>query len=66
MFMCCIFSRAKREKVLKESKVMKIIDSPYVIKYYDSFEENKQLYILMEYAPNGSLRDFINVFYLNF
>ena len=35
------------------------IRSEYVIKYYESFVENKCLYIVMEYGGNTDLKKFI-------
>jgi serine/threonine protein kinase len=35
------------------------ITSPYVIEYYDSFFDDENLYIIMEYAEKGTLNEFI-------
>jgi NIMA (never in mitosis gene a)-related kinase len=41
--------------MLQESHILASIDHPFVIRYYDSFVELSRLYLVMEYAPNGSL-----------
>lgn len=40
---------------LKEVEVLKAIDHPNIIKYYDSFADENYLYIVMEYAQKGDL-----------
>lgn len=40
---------------LKEVEVLKAIDHPNIIKYYDSFTDENYLYIVMEYAQKGDL-----------
>ena len=42
-----------------EAKLLSSINSLYVVKYYDSFEENKYLNIVMEYCDGGDLSEFI-------
>jgi len=36
---------------------MRILEHPNIIKYYNSFFDNKAMYILMEYANGGDLLD---------
>ena len=38
-----------------EAKLLSLIKSNYVVKYYDSFIENNNLNILMEYCAGGDL-----------
>ena len=45
--------------VKQEAKILSTINSKYVVKYYDSFEENNNLYIVMEYCDNGDLSHFL-------
>ena len=43
----------------QESKILSSINSDFVVKYYDSFEENNNINIVMEYCDEGDLNDFI-------
>ena len=47
------------KEVKLEAQVLSKIKSKYVVKYYDSFEEEEKLNIIMEYCDNGDLNDFI-------
>ena len=38
------------------------LSSPYITRYYGSFVENEALHIVMEYAENGNLYDFLKVY----
>ncbi len=38
---------------------MKNLNSPYIVKYYNSFTEKNKLFIVMEYCPRGDLAKFI-------
>ena len=40
-------------------KVLKLLKHPNIVAYYDNFVEDKKLVIVMEYAPGGTLHDFI-------
>ena len=46
-------------EVNQEAKILSRINSIYVVKYYDSFEENKTLNIVMEYYDGGDLSGFL-------
>ena len=52
-------TQAQKEEVKLEAQVLSKIKSKYVVKYYDSFEEEGKLNIIMEYCDNGDLNDFI-------
>lgn len=41
------------------AQVLSSLDSPYIIKYYDSFLEMGKLFIITEYAAAGNLHDYI-------
>jgi len=41
--------------MLQESHILASIEHPFVVRYYDSFVEHSRLYLVMEYAPNGSM-----------
>ena len=47
-------------EVKQEAKILSSINSIYVVKYYDSFEENNCLNIVMEYCDGGDLSAFLN------
>lgn len=42
-----------------ELSVMKKLDSPYIIKLYDSFVENGFSFIVMEYCNGETLKEYI-------
>ena len=48
------------EEAKNEAKILKQLNCKYIVKYYDSFEENNTLNIVMEYCQNGDLSTFIN------
>ena len=49
----------QKKEVKLEADILKKIKSKYVVQYYDSFEEDNNLYIVMEYCECGDLNDFI-------
>ena len=38
-----------------EVEFLRVITGPTIIKFHDSFKENQDIYIVMEYAEGGSL-----------
>ena len=48
-------------QVYKEAKILSLIKSNYVVKYYESFLENQDLNIVMEYCDNGDLCNYLNM-----
>ena len=52
-------SQREIDEVRQEAKILSSINSDYVVKYYDSFEENNKINIVMEYCDEGDLNDFI-------
>ncbi len=54
-------SNEEKQKVEKEAKFLSSINSPQVVKYYDSFIEGSDLYIVMEYCDGGDRNKFLNL-----
>ena len=50
----------KQNRAQKEVEILSKINHPHVIKYFDSIIQGRKLYILMEYAPNGDLQNYIS------
>lgn len=46
-------------QAMNEVKIMKNIDSEYVVKYFQSFVEKEKLYICMEYCSGGDLAQYL-------
>ena len=53
-------SASKQSRALKEVEILKQVDHPHIIKYYNSIVQSQMLYILMEYAQGGDLQKKIN------
>ena len=47
--------RRGQQEAINEVKILASLDSPYIVKYYDSFVEDKKLHIVMEYCDKGDL-----------
>ena len=55
-------SKEEKEKYFKsEIELLKKLNHPNIVKYYKSFREDDQLYIIMEYFDNGDLSDYVKV-----
>ncbi|XP_068173568.1 serine/threonine-protein kinase Nek8 isoform X2 [Antennarius striatus] len=52
-------SRDERLAAQNECQVLKLLSHPNIIEYYENFLEDKALMIAMEYAPGGTLADYI-------
>jgi NIMA (never in mitosis gene a)-related kinase len=52
---------SEKDKRSAESEVefLRVITGPTIIKFYESFKENNDIYIVMEYAEGGSLAQLI-------
>lgn len=42
-----------------EVEFLRVITGPTIIKFFESFKENQEIYIVMEYAEGGSLAQLI-------
>ncbi|KAG8232537.1 hypothetical protein J437_LFUL012887 [Ladona fulva] len=49
------------EVTSNEVKVLSMLNHPNIIKYYDSFFDNDTIIIVMEYAPGGTLHDYLRM-----
>lgn len=59
-----VFSNNDRISTFNETKVLKMLNHPNIIQYYDSFlshTDATSMYIVMEYAPGGTLHDLIEL-----
>ena len=52
-------TKPQKDEVKLESEILKKIKSKYVVQYYDSFEEENKLNIVMEYCECGDLGEYI-------
>ena len=43
-----------------EVNILKKLDSPNVVKYYESYEDEEYVYLVMEYCPGGELFELIS------
>jgi calcium-dependent protein kinase len=47
------------DQLLDEISILKSLDHPNIIKYYETYENQKYMYIVMEYCAGGELFDVI-------
>jgi len=52
-------SEKKYSNIIKEINLLKHLDHPNIVKYYDYFEEEDYIYLMMEYLEGGTLREYI-------
>ena len=52
-------SPSKYKKNIKEINLLKKLDHPNIVKYYDFFEEEEYIYIMMEYLEGCTLKQYI-------
>ena len=53
-------SEKKYSNIIKEINLLKNLDHPNIVKYYDYFEEEDFIYLMMEYLEGGTLKQYIN------
>jgi NIMA (never in mitosis gene a)-related kinase len=46
------------ETAIKEVKMLQMFNSPFIVKYHESFKEKNFLYIIMEYCDDGDLNGY--------
>ena len=52
--------QTEKDLSLNEIKIIQSLNSPHVIKYYNSFWDGNCLYVLMEFINNGDIKGYIN------
>lgn len=52
-------SYKEQEEAINEVRILSAMDSPYVVKYYDSYLETDSLYIVMEFCNKGDLQNLV-------
>ncbi|ESO92636.1 hypothetical protein LOTGIDRAFT_120493 [Lottia gigantea] len=52
-------TKDERQAALNEVKVLSMLNHINIIEYYENFLEDKALMIVMEYAPGGTLLDYL-------
>ena len=53
-------SDVQREKVMREIEILSSFDHAFIVKIYEYFIDDFNIYIVMEYCEKGSLLDFLN------
>ena len=54
-----IQEQAEKDLCKNEIEIIKKLDNPHIIKYYNSFRVDQKFYILMEYMNNGDIKGYI-------
>ena len=58
--------RKMHNLMIQEAPLLQTLQSTHVILFHEYDIENSKVYIVMEYAPNGTLKEKISVFLLSF
>lgn len=53
------FKSGKVQRAIREAKILKKLDHPFVIKVLDTVETQEHLFLVMQYAENGDLFDLL-------
>jgi NIMA (never in mitosis gene a)-related kinase len=56
-----VLSEKEQRECIGEVQLLASVDSPYVVRYYDSFIEEGSLHIIMEYCARGDLHQRLRV-----
>ena len=54
-------NRVSKEEIEREARILSSLKDGHIIRYYGSFAESGNYYIVMEYAREGSLAKLIGV-----
>jgi len=49
----------KIEDIKEEVKILTTLDHPNIVKYFETYDDTKYIYLVMEYCPGGELFDLI-------
>ena len=52
-------SAPQRKEAVHEATILAKINSPYIVKYYDSFTEKSNINIVMEFCEHGDLGQYL-------
>jgi calcium-dependent protein kinase len=47
------------DDIKEEIKILHTLDHPNIVKYYETYDDVKYMYLVMEYCPGGELFDLI-------
>ncbi|KJP86907.1 CAMK/CAMKL/AMPK protein kinase [Plasmodium fragile] len=47
------------EKIMKEIKIHEQMDHNHICKLYEAYEDGKNIYMILEYVPNGDLLEYV-------
>lgn len=48
------------QQALKETQILQMLNHPNIIRYYNSFQNEQNFHIIMEYATHGTLENYVN------
>ena len=51
---------SKLQDVEEEVKILHKLDHPNIVKYYETYDDVKYMYLVMEHCPGGELLDIIS------
>jgi serine/threonine protein kinase len=52
--------KGQEERVREEARIAQELHSPFIVEIVDSFEENRKLYMVMEYFSKGTLQNVLD------
>ena len=44
-------------EIMNEVAILQSLDHPNIVKYYETYDDVRFLYLVMQYCPNGELFD---------
>ena len=54
------YDEDQKKSVLNEISTLKVLDSPFVLRYFEHFSNDQKMDIIIEYAEGGVVADFVN------